>query len=199
MPSAMLGLLGLRIFEACKSDVDDVGEEQPPRAAGHRQGLQTRADPATAGRGASDRSRCWRPRPGPGPAQHPGSADGWSLRDQATTAPGQAVADAAAAHAPAHAAPPSSPPCSMRESIYAMFRSLPVTLTHGPRCATTAPAPISTVTRTTSLPPTWPQAHEDSTRAHAEFRANAPRWQATNSDAGSGTSSNTNVRTYVLF
>ena len=49
---AMLGLLGLRIFEAASADAADLSEEHgPPGAAGMRQGHQGRADPAaTSGR-----------------------------------------------------------------------------------------------------------------------------------------------------
>jgi site-specific recombinase XerD len=49
---AMLGLLGLRIFEATGADIADLGEEHGhPSAAGHRQGHQGGAGAATAGGG----------------------------------------------------------------------------------------------------------------------------------------------------
>jgi len=44
---AMLGLLGLRIFEATGSNIEDLGRgTRPPRAAGTRQGRQSRTRPA---------------------------------------------------------------------------------------------------------------------------------------------------------
>ncbi|WP_442800052.1 tyrosine-type recombinase/integrase [Nocardia sp. NBC_01730] len=55
-------------------------------------------------------------------------------------------------------------------------RSLPTTLTLAPPCAMTVLGPISTATRIASSPPTWPRAHNNSTRAHAEFRVFAGAW-----------------------
>jgi hypothetical protein len=46
---ATLGLLGLRIFEACPTDVTDVGEEHGHRVPrGGRQGRQDRPRPVAA-------------------------------------------------------------------------------------------------------------------------------------------------------
>ncbi len=49
MPDRLRALvLGLRIFEACGANIDDLGEEHGhKRAQGPRQGRQGRADPAT--------------------------------------------------------------------------------------------------------------------------------------------------------
>jgi integrase/recombinase XerD len=47
---AMLGLLGLRIFEATGADIGDLGDgARPPRLARVRQGHQGRPDPAAPG------------------------------------------------------------------------------------------------------------------------------------------------------
>ena len=66
---ALLGLLGLRIFEACGSNIADLGEEHghrgPTRA---RQGRQGRARPAAACGGPSHRPGRRRPRWRPGPS-----------------------------------------------------------------------------------------------------------------------------------
>jgi integrase/recombinase XerD len=55
---ALLGLLGLRIFEACGASVADLGEgTRPPGAAPAGQGRQGRPRPATSSGGPRDRPR----------------------------------------------------------------------------------------------------------------------------------------------
>jgi hypothetical protein len=55
---AILGLLGLRIFEACAADIADLGEEHGHRgAAGGRQGHQDRPRPVAARGRTRDRPR----------------------------------------------------------------------------------------------------------------------------------------------
>jgi integrase/recombinase XerD len=71
---AMLGLLGLRIFEATAANIEDLGEEH-----GHRvlrvcgKGHQGRARPAAACRRAADRPRRRRPDLGADPANSRGA------------------------------------------------------------------------------------------------------------------------------
>jgi hypothetical protein len=65
---AMLGLLGLRIFEACGANIGDLGEERPPCPQGSRQGRQDRLDPVAASGCSRDRARRRGPTAGSNPA-----------------------------------------------------------------------------------------------------------------------------------
>jgi integrase/recombinase XerD len=82
---AMLGLLGLRVFEACKADVDDLGEEH-----GHRvlrvlgKGTKLIDPAATRGR-AGDRSSGRRPCSWADSAQPQRWPDGPPRRDAGRT------------------------------------------------------------------------------------------------------------------
>jgi len=156
---AMLGLLGLRIFEATSVDVADLGEEH-----GHRVlrvcGKGTKVvlvplPPAVAR--AIDHAVADR-RHGPVLLNSRGSrmdrhAATRRLRRLAATA-GIQVARATRTCSGTR----SSPPCSTQASTCAMSRSPPATPTRAPRCATTEPGRTWTVTLTTFSPPSWPPA-----------------------------------------
>jgi integrase/recombinase XerD len=156
---AMLGLLGLRIFEATSADIADLGEEH-----GHRVlrvcGKGTKVVlvplPPAVGR-AIDRATGDRVR---GPillnsrgARMDRHAATRRLRRLAATAGIQA----ARAHPHMLRHTPSRP-CSTQASTCAMSRSPPGTLARAPRCVMTGPARTWTATRTTSSPPSWPPA-----------------------------------------
>jgi hypothetical protein len=71
---AMLGLLGLRIFEAAGSNVEDLGGgARPPGAARSRQGHQSGPGAAPASRREGDRPGRRAPGHWPDPAQRPWS------------------------------------------------------------------------------------------------------------------------------
>jgi hypothetical protein len=122
----MLGLLGLRIFEATSANIGDLGEEH-----GHR--VLRVCDKAPR----SSSSRCRQPSPGPSAGPSPtaptdrscstAAAAGWT-----GTRPPAACADSPkppASRSPGHtrtcSATPSSPPCSTQASTCAMSRSPP--------------------------------------------------------------------------
>jgi hypothetical protein len=154
---AMLGLLGLRIFEATGADITDLGEEH-----GHRVlrvcGKGTKVVliplPPAIGR-AIDRATGTRTG-GPillnsrGTRMDPHAATRrlrpWSML-RVCGSPGRTRICSAI---------PSSRPCWMRAWTCGTSRSPPGTPTRAPRCTTTGPARISTAIRTTSWPPTWP-------------------------------------------
>ena len=70
---AVLGLLGLRIFEATSADIEDIGGgARPPRLARLRQRYQDRARAATAGGRPGHRPRHRRPQQRAHLAQQPG-------------------------------------------------------------------------------------------------------------------------------
>jgi integrase len=52
---AMLGLLGLRIFEACSATIENLGEEHGHRVLRTRRGRQDRSHPTTTGSSPSNR------------------------------------------------------------------------------------------------------------------------------------------------
>jgi integrase len=158
---AMLGLLGLRIFEATSADIADLGEEH-----GHRVlrvcGKGTKVVlvplPPAVGR-AIDRAAGSRSR---GPILL--NTRGARMDRHAATRRLHRLAEAAGIqvakahpHMLRHTA---SRPCSTLALTYATCRSPPATLTLAPQCGTTGPATTSTVTRTTSWPPTWRPAHD---------------------------------------
>jgi hypothetical protein len=79
---AMLGLLGLRIFEACTSDVDDLGEEHGHRVLRVRgNGGKVVLVPLTPGGGQSDRPGHRRPHGQTDPAL-PRRYPGWTATPQ---------------------------------------------------------------------------------------------------------------------
>ncbi len=157
---AMLGLLGLRIFEATTTaDIADLGEEHgqrvlqvcgkgtkvilvplPPavgRAIDQAIGTRTRGPVLLNSRGARmDRHAATR-----------------RLRRLAGTAGIQTAK--AHPHMLRHTFVTTSFDAGL---TCATSRSLPATPTRAPRCVTTEPARTLTATRTTSWPPTWPPA-----------------------------------------
>ena len=77
----MLGLLGLRIFEATgRQDRSAGGSSRTPGAARVGQGRQGCAHPAATGRGTRDRQSSRRPHRWPDPAEPHREPDGSSLR-----------------------------------------------------------------------------------------------------------------------
>ena len=153
---AMLGLLGLRIFEATGADIADLGEEH-----GHRVlrvcGKGTKVVlvplPPAVGRaidqaiGARARGPILLNSRGGRMDRHAATRRRGSLRSLACGSPGRTRICSAI---------PSSRPCSMRAWTCGMSRSRPGTPIRAPRCVTTEPARTLTGTRTTSWPPTWP-------------------------------------------
>jgi integrase/recombinase XerD len=156
---AMLGLLGLRIFEATGADIADLGEEH-----GHRVlrvcGKATKVVlvplPPAVGR-AIDRAVA-------------GRASGPILLNSRGTRMDRHAATRRLRHLARHAGVRitrlhptcsgilSSRPCWMPGSACAMSRSPPGTPIPAPPCAMTGPARTSTATPTTYSPPTWPPA-----------------------------------------
>ena len=159
---AMLGLLGLRIFEATSADIADLGEEHghrvlrvcgkgtkivlvplPPavgRAIDRAAGLRDQGPILLNTRGARMDRHAATP-----------AACGTSPKPPASRSPGRTRTCSAT---------PMSRPCSTPALTCATCRSLPVTPTPAQRCGMTGPARIWTATRTTSWPPTWHQAHD---------------------------------------
>ena len=154
---ALLGLLGLRVFEACNSTIDDLGEEHGHRilrVLGKGTKLAMIPLPPAVGR-AIDRAVGDRER---GPILL--NRNGNPMDRHAATRRLRRLASAAGVRMPrmhphmlSHF---TSPPCSTPASASATSRSPPVMRTPRPRCATTGLARISTGTRTTSWPRTWP-------------------------------------------
>ena len=154
---AMLGLLGLRIFEATSANITDLGEEH-----GHRvlrvcgkgsKVVQVPLPPASAARstgqpacGTAGQSCSTTAAPGWTAMRPPGAFGAW------LAAPG-----CGQGHTRICSATHLSPRCSMLAWTSGTSRSPPATPTRAPRCATTGPAPTSTATPTTSSPPTCPQ------------------------------------------
>jgi len=162
---AMLGLLGLRIFEATSADIGDLGEEH-----GHRVlrvcGKGTKVVlvplPPAVGR-AIDRATDSRVR---GPILL--NSRGARMDRHAATRRLHHLAETAGiqiARAHPHMLRHTrSRPCSTLALTCAMCRSPPGTPIRAPRCDTTGPARTSTATRTTSWPPTWRPAPDPAPR-----------------------------------
>ena len=161
---AMLGLLGLRIFEATSADIADLGEEHGHRVlrvCGKGTKIVLVPLPPAVGR-AIDRAVGSRAR---GPILL--NTRGARLDRHAATRRLRHLAEAAGIqiarahpHMLRHTYVRSSRPCSTLALTCATCRSLPVTPTLVPRCGMTGPATTSTATRTTSWPPTWRLAHD---------------------------------------
>jgi len=159
---AMLGLLGLRIFEATGADIPDLGEEHGHRVlrvCGKGTKIVLVPLPPAAGR-AIDRAVGSRVR---GPIllnSHSTRMDRHAatrrLRHLAETVGIQVTR--AHPHMLRHTF--GSRPCSTLASTSETSRSPPVTPTRAPLCATTGPDRTWTGTRTTSSPPTWPPVPE---------------------------------------
>ena len=148
---SMLGLLGLRIFEACGSDIEHLSESHGHRVLlVHGKGdkvVLTPLPPAVAR--AIDRAVAGRDA---GPILL--NRSGTRMDRHSATRRLRALAEHAGV----------SPPCSTPASPSVTCRSRLGTRTRGPRCATTAPARTSTATPTTSSPPSWHPAPESSAR-----------------------------------
>jgi len=162
---AMLGLPGLRIFEATGSDIVDLGEEHGHRVlrvCGKGTKIVLVPLPPAVGR-AIDRAVADRTT-GPVLLNSRGAR---MDRHAATRRLRRLVATAGIQAARAHPhmlRHTRSPPCSTQASTCAMSRSKPVTPIRAPPCATTEPARTLTATRTTSSPPSWPPAPEPALR-----------------------------------
>jgi len=174
---AMLGLLGLRIFEATSADIADLGEEH-----GHRVlrvcGKGTKVVlvplPPAVGR-ALDRAVASRVR---GPILL--NTRGTRMDRHAATRRLHRLAEAASIqvtrahpHMLRHVTHMSRP-CSTPALTCATCRSPPGTPTREPRCGTTGPAATSTATRTTSWPPTWPPAPDPDCVSRGSCRGRRP-------------------------
>ena len=107
---AMLGLLGLRIFEATSADIADLGEEHGHRVlrvCGKSSKVVQVPLPPTVGRAMTG---SWPPGPRADPAQPPRRPDGPSCGDPAPTAPGPG-------HRPAGKDPPAHAPPHLRHHV----------------------------------------------------------------------------------
>ena len=155
----MLGLLGLRIFEATSADIADLGEEH-----GHRvlrvcgKGTEDSPDPTAASGRPGDRPGKRRTDTRADPDQQPRHPDGPARRHPPPAPPRRVRRHPGHPGTPPHAPPRSLRPCSTLAPTCATSRSLPVTPTRVRRCGMTEPARTWTATRTTSWPPSWPQA-----------------------------------------
>jgi integrase/recombinase XerD len=152
----MLGLLGLRIFEASGADVTDLGEVRGHRVLtilGKGDKFATVPLPPAVGR-AIDRAT---DNQTTGPILR-NRRDARMSRHTATRRLRHLAHVAGFTSAGMHptcSATPTSPPCSTQASTSATSRSQPATPTHAPPCATTEPARTSTDTPTASSPPVW--------------------------------------------
>ena len=156
---AMLGLLGLRIFEATGANIEDVGEEHGHRVLLVRgkgdKHVLTPLPPAVARaieRAAGSRAA--------GRSCSTGVPTGWTDTALPVDCAISPIRPASPARGciPTCSATPTSRPCWTPGSTSAMSRSPPATPTPAPRCATTELERTSTDTPTTCSPPTWPPA-----------------------------------------
>jgi Phage integrase, N-terminal SAM-like domain len=170
---SLLALNGLRVSEATGADIERLGLER-----GHR------PSPSSAKAARSSPS----PRPGPPAPSTSPSAN--ATKDRSSPAPitdistvmpraGSCAASPAKPGSPNGSAPTpsatrSSPPLSTQVSHYATFKKPPATPTHGPPCATTAPASPSTDTPPTSSQPSS-QEQPDSLSPNRSGVAQAPQ------------------------
>ncbi len=158
----MLGLLGLRIFEACGANIQDLREEHghrvlKVRGKGGKVVLTPLPQPCSAPSNAPSTTGK------KGRSCGTGRAGGWTGTPRPVacttwpTRPGSTFPGCTRTCS----GTPSSPPCSTPASTCATSRSPPATPTPAPPCATTGHARTSTVTPTTSSPPTWPPAPDE--------------------------------------
>jgi integrase len=162
---AMLGLLGLRIFEATGADIADLGEEH-----GHRVlrvcGKGTKVVlvplPPAVGR-AIDRAIGSRTS-GPILLNSRGTRMDRHAATRRCTISRRPPASASPGHTRICSATRSSQRCSMPASTFGTSRSPPATRTPAPQCGMTGPARTWTATRTTSWPPTWLPAPDPAAR-----------------------------------
>lgn len=152
----LLGMLGLRVSEACGVDIGDLGEERGHRVVrvigkGRKPATipsPSRSHAHSTRHGATARpARCCSPRPGGAWIDTP--PPGWSPR--------RAAPPESASGSPRTACvTPTSPNCSTPGPRSATFSSAPDTPTRGSRCVTTGHGSNSTDTSTTSSPPALP-------------------------------------------
>ncbi len=155
---AMLGLLGLRIFEACGANIEDLGEEHGHRVLRVRgkggKVVLTPLPPAVARameRAVTDRES--------GPILR--TRNGTRMDRHCATRRLRRLAQVAGVHA-ARMHPPMlrhtfvTTMLDARVDLRATYRSPPATPIHAPPCATTEPARTWTATPTASWPRTWP-------------------------------------------
>jgi integrase/recombinase XerD len=159
----MLGLRGLRIFEACGADIGDLDEvhgHRVPTVRGKGGKVVLTPLPPAVGR-AIDRAIGNRT-DGPIPLSRRGTRmDRHCATRRLHHLATQAGVRIARMHA--HMLRHTFVTTMLDAgSTYGTSKSPPATPTHAPPCATTEPARTSTATPTTSSPPTWPPAH----RAH---------------------------------
>jgi site-specific recombinase XerD len=167
----LLGLLGLRIFEATGLNITDLGEEH-----GHRvlrilgkggKTVLTPLPPAVSralDHAIGDRAA--------GPVLL--NSRGARMDRHAATRRLRTLATASPMRLPhcirTCSATPTSPPCSTPASTSVTSRSPPATPTPAPPCGTTEPATASTATPTTSSPPTWrPEPDHTAARSSHDF------------------------------
>lgn len=153
---AMLGLLGLRVFEACGANIEDLGEEHGHRVLKVRgkggKVVLTPLPPAVSR--AIERAVAEREA---GPILR--TARGTRMDRHCATRRLHRLAQAGGVHAarmhPHMLRHTFVTPCSTPALTCATCRSLPATRTPAPPCATTGPARTWTATPTTSWPRTW--------------------------------------------
>ena len=162
--AVLLGLNGLRVSEACATNIEDLGRRaRPSHAADHRQGQQARHHPARAPDRPHDRPRRRRTprRADPAPPRRsaprpPHRAPLGALDRQARRPRSQSTRTCCARRS---SWPPSTP-----ASRCATCSSPPATPTREPRRSTTAAARTSTATPPTSSSPSSPAADRRSDR-----------------------------------
>jgi integrase/recombinase XerD len=156
---AMLGLLGLRIFEATGADIADLSEEHGHRVlrvCGKGSKVVLVPLPPAVGR-AVDRATGTRTG-GPILLNSRGTPmDRHAATRRLRRLAGEAGVPITRPH-PHMLRHTLSRPCSTLAWICGTSRSPPGTPTRAPRCDMTGPARTSTATPTTSWPPTWPPA-----------------------------------------
>jgi integrase len=159
---AMLGLLGLRIFEATGADIADLREEHGHRVlrvCGKGTKIVLVPLPPAVGR-AIDRAIGNRTR-GPVLLNSRGARmDRHAATRRLRHLAGTAGIQVARARTPTCSATRSSRPCSTLGSTSGTSRSPPGTPTCAPPCGMTEPARTWTATRTTSSPRTWPPVRD---------------------------------------
>ncbi len=157
----LLGLLGLRIFEATSLDVSDLGEEHGHRVVrvvgkGHKIVLIP-MPPAVAraiDRAVADRQT------GPILLNQRGARMDRHAATRRLRRLQKAAVYTLLGCIRTCSDTPSSPRCSMPAWICATPKSPPAMPIRARRCVTTAPVTTWTATPTTSSPPTCPPAHE---------------------------------------
>ena len=149
----MLGLLGLRISEACGADIADLGPSAG--TAPCTSSAKATNPPSSRSRSPSPERWTWPP-PGEATARScgPGPGPGWT----ATPPPGSCTDSRRKPGSPTTSAAtrfatPTSPPPSTPASRCVTSRSPPATPTPAPPPGTTGPGETSTATPTTSSPP----------------------------------------------